>query len=180
MKNMLPLVFLILACFTNFAHADLQGAPFSPEVDKRFNAIEQGNHINTLYPHGASDGHNVKQLAQATYDFAKQTGAIGTYDLGIGLPAKAIVVRSYAYSTTKPTTGASGTLAFQCQDAGNLVAATAAASYGAAGASIDGAATGAASAFQYPSAKCNIKAVIATGALTAGKVTVYVEYVVHQ
>ena len=164
------------------AHADIQGAPFIPEIDKRFDALEQGNHFKTgVYPSGAADGHWVKQLAVATYDFAKYTGAIGTYSLGTGLPKNAVITESWLYSITKPTTSASGTLAFKCQNTGDILAATAAGSFAAAGASLDGVSTGATAAnFKYTTAACTMQAVIATGALTAGKVSAFVEYMVHQ
>lgn len=181
---------LILAMTSITAYADIEGAPFMPESDKRFNAIEQGNHykINS-YPVGAADGHWARQLAMATYDFSSLGGSstanpngagAGIYDLKIALPANAIITQTWLYSLTKPTTSASGTLAFYCQNASDILAATAAASYATAGASIDGSSTGAAAAFKYLTAACDIKAKIATGALTAGKVTAYVEYVVHQ
>lgn len=179
MKNFkLPAIAILL--FTFVAHAAILNAPFNPEEDARFNALEGGNTIPQTYPVGAADGHNVPQLAQATYNFATQGGAVGTISLGVKLPKNAIIHQAWLYSITKPTTSASGTLAFTCQNAGDVGAATAAASYAAAGASIAGAATGAASAFTYTTAACTIQAVIATGALTAGKVTAFVEYTVHQ
>ena len=173
---------LAMSAAATFAHADLEGAPFLPEIDRRFDAIEQGNHIKSgSYPAGASDGHYVSQMAQATYDFSVQTGATGTYSLGVKLPANAIITESWVYSITKPTTSASGTLAFKCQNASDILAATAAASFASAGASIDGSSTAATAAnFKYTTAACTIQAVIATGALTAGKVTAYVEYTIHK
>lgn len=179
MRNFIPSLFLV-SMFIASAHASLQGAPFMPEIDARLNALEGGFTIPLTYPIGSADGHQQAELVQVTYDFAKQTGAVGTYSLGVTIPANAVIKRSYIYSITQPTTSASGTLAFKCQNASDVLAATAAASFGAAGASIDGASTGAASAFKYTTAACTLQAVIATGALTAGKVTAYVEYVVHK
>lgn len=171
----------LLAVLALPAHAAIKGSPFLPEVDQRFNALEQGMTIpSKTYPQGSADGIAVKHYAKATYDFAKKGGAIGTIDLGVGLPANAIITRSYIYSITAPTAGVGGTLAFQCQNAGDVLAATGFASFGAAGASIDGASTGAASAFKYLTAACTVKAVIAAAAFTAGKVVVYVEYSIHQ
>jgi hypothetical protein len=169
---------LALAATAVSAHAYIGGTPFLPEIDARFNALEQGNIPPTTFPMGAADGHYVKQIAKATYDFSKYTGAVGTYNLGVSLPANAIILHSFVYSITQPTTSASGTLALKCQNTGDILATTAAASFGAAGASIEGAATG--TTYKYTTAACNLQAVIATGALTAGKVAVYVEYAVHQ
>lgn len=182
MRNFLLVAALALTVLgTCIAHADIEGAPFIPEVDARFNALEQGNHLqNNKFPMGSTDGHWVQQEAQATYDFAAQTGAIGTYDLGVSIPKNAVVTRSYLYSITQPTTSASGTLAWYCGTYQLFKVATAAASYGAAGAAIEGTQTGTAANMSTVSGNCDVKAVIATGALTAGKVTLFVNYVVHQ
>jgi hypothetical protein len=176
MKKLALLVLLL----TTASYAAILNAPFMPEIDARFNALEGGNVIPTTYPIGSADGHEIQGLAQATYDFSKVGGAIGTYSLGVKLPANAIITQSYLYSITQPTTAASGTLAFQCQNANDIITATAAASYSSAGAAIAGSSTAAASAFKYTTAACTIQATIATGALTAGKVTAFVEYVVHK
>lgn len=173
-------IFLLLVTAIS-ANAAILGTPYPPAVDKRFDAIEQGNVLlQGSYPAGAADGHYVRQLAQATYDFAKQTGAIGVYDLGIKIPKNAIVEKAWLWSLTQPTTSASGTLAWLCGSFPEFKAATAAASYAAAGAAIDGIETGSAANMSAVSADCNIKAQIATGALTAGKVTLYVEYTIHK
>lgn len=173
MKTFLVL-FTILAA--TLAHAEIKGSPFSPEADVRFNKLEE-NYATGLV---GKDGHHVKQVLQVTYDFSVSGGAIGTITLPQKLPKGAIIQRSYVYSVTQPTTSASGTLAFQCQNSGDVLAATAAASFGAAGASIDGASTGSAANFKYITSECSMKAVIATGALTAGKVIAIVEYVTQK
>lgn len=187
MKKLFLSLGVLAAAFTAFlavsnTHAAIKGAPFLPEIDARFNALEGPSFINGKYANFRADSVAVKHTAQATYNFATNGGAVGTHSLLVQIPKNAVIVRSYAYSITKPTTSASGTLAFTCENAGDLVAATAAASYAAAGASIDGASTGAASVFKYidTAGPCTISAVIATGALTAGEVTVFSEYVLHQ
>jgi hypothetical protein len=181
MKSFFATTCLSLLLISSISHAAILGAPFIPEIDARFNALEGGSAApSQVYPIGSVDGHSVKQVAQFTYDFAKYTGAVGTYTSNVVIPANAIIIQSWLYSITAPTTSASGTLAFQCQNASDIIAATAAASYAAAGASIAGSSTGIAANFKYTTAACNMKAIIATGALTAGKVTAYVEYVVHQ
>ena len=181
MKIILSCLFMLYAAN---AFADIEGAPFLPEIDARFNAIEQGNHyLQNSFPSGAADGHYAMQEAKATYDYSKQgatAGATGTYDLKVSIPKNAIIQRSFIYSLVQPTTSASGTLAFKCQNTSDILATTAAASFAAAGASIDGSSTGSASTFKYTTAACDIQAIVATGALTAGKVTVVVRYTVHQ
>ena len=187
MKHILVLLFLVLA-LPSVVRADLEGAPFVPESDARFNALEQGNHINTNCGSGAigsCDGHWVKQYVLATYNVSVLGGSYttnsGVYDLGVSIPAKAIIVNTLLYTTYQPITSASGTLGFYCQNTGDIINQTAATSFAAAGSVIPGAA--------YPSpwpntkfitTKCNIHAKVATGALTAGNVTAIVEYIVHR
>ena len=177
---------LPLLAGAQMAMADIKGAPYIPEIDCRFNALEQGQTLASGcsgFPIGSADGHYVKQVAKATYDFSKKGGAVGSIPLGVTIPANAIETRSYLYSITQPTTSASGTLAFYCASSTNpdLKQATAAASYPAAGSSADGTQSGVASNFSVVgTSACTINAKIATGALTAGKVVLYVEYVVHQ
>jgi hypothetical protein len=182
MKHFILAAALAASLFSLHARADIEGAPFIPEVDRRFNAIEQGNHYKyNSYPAGSADGHYTRQMAQATYDFAK-VGGLSTlsYDLGVSLPANAIITYAGIYSITKPTTAASGTLGFGCQNPGNILPQLAAASFGAAGVSVAGTQTGAVANWSVVTAKCDITATIGVGALTAGKVTLYINYVVHQ
>lgn len=176
------LLSLTLLFVTIAANAAIVGAPFIPEEDTRFDAIEQGNTIKQTYPAGSADGHYVKQYVKATYDFAKKGGAIGSIDLGVSIPANAVETRSWVYDITQPTTSAAGTLAFYCASSASpdLKQPTAAASYPAAGAVAEGTQTGTAANFSVVSSKCNINAKIGTGALTAGKVVLFVEYAVHQ
>ena len=104
---------LPLLAGAQMAMADIKGAPYIPEIDCRFNALEQGQTLASGcsgFPIGSADGHYVKQVAKATYDFSKKGGAVGSIPLGVTIPANAIETRSYLYSITQPTTSASGTL----------------------------------------------------------------------
>lgn len=184
------IVSLLLALTAVSAYADIEGAPYLPEIDKRFDAIEQGNHyLQGSYPSGSADGHYAQQAIQVTYDFSKLGGSntanpnglgAGIYDLGVALPKNAVIANSGIYSITKPTTSASGTLAFYCQNQYNILNPTAAASFATAGAAIAGTQNGTITNWSVVTAKCDLLAKIGTGALTAGKVTLYVEYYVHQ
>jgi hypothetical protein len=125
---------LILAMTALTAYADIEGAPFLPEVDNRFDAIEQGRHLVTgKYPAGAADGNYVHAVAHATYDFAVKGGASTVFDLGVVIPKNAIIEKSYLWSVVKPTTSASGTLAWNCGAFPLFKTALAAASYASAG-----------------------------------------------
>lgn len=178
----------VTAAQLHSAHADIKKAPFIPEVDCRFNALEQGQTLPngcSGFPIGSADGHYLKQLVKATYDFSKVGGSStvsGGYDLGVPIPASAIITRSFIYSITKPTTSASGVLGFYCSNSTlpEFLGYTAAASFPSAGAVAEGIQTGTATNMSVISSKCDVHAKINTGPLTAGKVVLYVEYVVHQ
>lgn len=120
------------------------------------------------------------QVAIATYDFAVQGGAIGTVDL-IGLDGKAVVIPHNAIIMdsiidviTPCTTSASGTIAIRAQSAGDIRAATAAASYTGL---LAGVPVGTAATSIKMTADRTLQAVIATGAITAGKFNVIIEYI---
>lgn len=119
------------------------------------------------------------KIARFVYDVANDGGTSGnTYDLGVDLPAGAVITRSYMKVITQFT--GTGTTALMCEDAGNIKAAVSFVGT-AANTFIEGESTGAASAFQRDiAADCDISAVIAGGsALTAGKLLGWVQYVVE-
>lgn len=120
-------------------------------------------------------------IAKAKYDFAVQGGAIGTVNLvgedgkAVVLPNKAVVVDCLIDVLTQGATSASGTLALGTGQAGNdLKAATAAASYTGRVACVP---VGSAATVIKLTADRTMTATIATGALTAGKLWVYVYYI---
>ncbi len=166
------------------AHAAILGAPYIPEIDARFDSLEQGQTFKQgIYPQGSADGPWVKHLVKATYDFTKQGGAVGNHSLGVSIPAKSIETRTLIYSVTQPTTSASGTLAFYCvaPTIPELKASLLGSSYPAANASvIDGLQDGTAAKMSVVTTACTVGASIGTGALTAGKVVIWVEFLTHQ
>jgi hypothetical protein len=119
-------------------------------------------------------------IAKAKYDFAVQGGAIGTGNLvgengkPVVLPNKAVIVDCLIDVLTAGTTSASGTLALNSQGAGDLKAALAAASWTGRLACIP---VGTAATVIKLTADRTLQYTIATGALTAGKVWVYVYYI---
>lgn len=122
-----------------------------------------------------------KNVCVAIYDFSTMTGAVASYNcLDINgnpavIPANAVVTRSYLDCPTACTTSASGTLAFKMNSANDIKTATAAASFTG---QLEGQSTGAISAaVKNGTSDKQIVASIATGALTAGKVYCYIEYV---
>jgi hypothetical protein len=172
------LLTLILALGALNAYADIEGAPFMPESDKRFDAIEQGNHYpQGKYPAGATDGHYAKQLAQASYNFSVVGGAAGLYDLKVGLPKNAIIEKSWVDFVTQ-VFGTSDKIGFECGTAQNIFNPRSPDTF-ASGALKDGTQDWTAANMSTISAACNIKARV-QGTVLSGLATVYVEYVVHQ
>lgn len=159
------------------AFGALQGSPFMPEIDSRFNLLE-GSVINT--PHGA------KQVLKATYDFSNATqlgGSTADIDLGVTLPANSLVTRSYIYIVT-PLTGVLSvggtTTKISCTNDSNILVAKDLSQF-AAGYMLDGIQTGASLVSIQLSAACNPKvrfgAPLNGGGVSAGKFNLYLEYV---
>lgn len=119
-------------------------------------------------------------VVKGIYDFAVQGGAVGTGYLlddngdEIELPAGAIIKQSWTREVTNVTTSASGTLAFGTAASGDVLADLAAASFSGIQAGIH---TGVAANMQRLSSAAKLGYEIKTGALTAGKVEVYLEVV---
>lgn len=130
-------------------------------------------------------GGKVRQI----WDFSVNGGAIGTANLDVLLPEGAIVTGGFVHVLTAVTTADSGTLSFGLNDGVDLLAATAAGSLTANAilpllpnftAALDGNAAAGGVAAATPlliTAERELKAAVATGALTAGKVAVYFEFI---
>jgi hypothetical protein len=121
---------------------------------------------------------NAQRIAVAVYDFAVQGGTQAAFNLGVALPAKSTIIRSWIYTKTQ-LVGASSQMAISCETANNIKTATDLTG-NAAGSYVEGASTGAASAFKDIVSACNITATISVANLTAGKLDIYVQYVVHE
>lgn len=127
-------------------------------------------------------GLNVVRLATAIYDCATDC-TVGAHSLGVALPAKALIIRSWLYTVTQMSDTGTCTIAFSCEDANNIKTAT---DFGAVSADTltEGASTGATSAMTKSIASaCNITATTADGGScvpSTGKMMVFVEYVVLQ
>jgi len=130
-----------------------------------------------------ADGLHAQRVARATMDCASSGCSVGAHSLGVALPANAIITRSYIYIVTQLTDTGTCTVAISCEDANNIKTATDITGT-AAGGFIEGASTGAASAFVGGiAAACNITGTVADGGScvpSAGKLIVYVEYVVGE
>jgi hypothetical protein len=123
------------------------------------------------------------------WDFAVNGGAVGTANLDVLLPEGAIVTGGFIHVLTAVTTSASGTLSFGLNTNVDLLAATAAGSLTANAilpllpsftAALDGNAAAGGVANATPlrlTAERELKAAVATGALTAGKVAIYLKFI---
>lgn len=151
-------------------------SPFIPEVYKALRDLEDKNI--------AQDARivSLEQLPIATtiraeYDVAVHGGSIGLHGLGKALPAKAIITRSWYQVGTQFADAGSGTVGFYCEDAGNILAAADITAQ-TAGSLHDGVSTGTlASMVPGIGANCELTAVVAGAAQTAGKLVIFVSYV---
>lgn len=160
------------------------------ELNNRMGAVAHKHQLGTLIEQAESvseddtavqsaDGHMLERVARVTYDVAVHGGGLGDHGLGVYLPAKAVIIRSYFRITTQFSDSGSGTVALSCEDANNIKTATDITG-NAAGTFVEGQSTGAASTFVGGiAAKCEITATVAGAAQDTGKLTAWVHYVVH-
>lgn len=127
--------------------------------------------------------HKNVNVVVGKYSYAVQGGAVGSVNLLsdltdatslVKIPDNAVIKQVWIDVLTPGTTSASGTMAITLQSAGDLKAALAAASYTGILAGIP---VGVAANMIKLTAERTLVGTIATGALTAGKWNVYVEYV---
>ena len=131
-----------------------------------------------------SDGSMQKRIARATYDVAVDGGTIAAHLLGVKIPANAIMVRSWFYTVTQFVDAGAGTVALHCETANNIFSALDITG-NADGVKVDGVqqafatfdGTGAAGVL---GAECELTATVATAAQTAGKLVLFVEYLVAE
>lgn len=186
-----PLILLI----SSLALASPIGS--NPNLDRRLNTIEANSWVTNsrildatideakLNAKGGkgTNGLGVLRIARATLTCSGTSCAVGAHGLGVSLPAKAIIIRSWLYTVAQLTDTGTCTIAFSCEDANNIKTAT---DFGgvAADTLTEGASTGASSAFTKSiAAACEITATVADGgscaAPTTGSMNVWVEYVVQ-
>lgn len=172
---------LLAALVSYTAHAELRKAPFPPYIDKRFHELEQGR---------------VKSVS-FVYDYSVYGGdSTADIDLGVDLPANAVVTKLFLYVNDRFTDSGTGSLQLYCESAEDLMAyrdmtvyandaalfagiTYTAANSGGAGAIIG---TGVSSVTTYNSiaSSCSVKARVRGDSgyvpLTGGKLTGVIEY----
>lgn len=193
MKNLLLSLALLVS---SFAYAE-DSTPFAPEVFSRFKTNESTvtsltstvatirTDLDAARPGTsasaavyAAEGVFEKRIARAVYDVAVDLGTVASHGLGVSLPAKAMITHAYAYVVTQFTDAGAGTVALTCEDAGNIFAAQDITGI-TAGSKITTTATGSAATMVAAiNAACELTATVAGAAQTAGKLILFVEYVV--
>ena len=130
---------------------------------------------------GVDQGKFVPQVARAVYDFAVDGGAIGAIDLDVDLPDNAIIKRAY-YDVVTTFTSATdaATVALHAESADDILAAVA---ISAGGNALDaglheGIEDGTMANAVKTSAVRALTLTIAVEAVTAGKLVLFVEYVI--
>ena len=118
-----------------------------------------------------------KRVAYFEYDFAMDGGAVGDITLrGDRLPNDAVITSGMIHVNTAVTSGGSATVALKVLSAGDVLAATAKTSL-TLNALLDTVPVGtAATAVRTTSAGLGVTMTVAVAALTAGKITVALEY----
>ncbi|MEM9116879.1 MAG: hypothetical protein AAGD09_03240 [Cyanobacteria bacterium P01_F01_bin.56] len=112
---------------------------------------------------------------KATYDFAEHGGIVGDNACNLKLPAGAIVYNGFANVVTAPTSGGSATVAIKIEGAADLLTATAISSVTG---QLDLVPDGTAGNAIVLTEDRTLSVTIATAALTAGKIDVYLQYFV--
>jgi hypothetical protein len=143
------------------------------------------NQLNITSPsEGAGTELNgTKNLMKAVYDFEELGGAVGDINLvddegnAAVLPDNAIIHQVIFDVVTAPESGGSATIAFNANSAGDMKAATAIASWTGI---VAGVPVGTAATCVKLTAERTLQATVATAALTAGKINVFVEYFVSE
>ena len=118
MKN-LALLALVLSPFllapSLEAEAAIKGSPFPPYLDQRFNEIEE--EVEAL-----PVTQSAKQSKLFSYEVAVDGGeSTEDKDLGIDLPAGAVVTNVMVYINEKFTDSGTGSLKLECKGSGDIL-----------------------------------------------------------
>lgn len=109
----LPILLALIVSVNAFAA--LKGAPFLPEIDSRFDTLENDTGLNT------ANVAIARKYAKAVYDVGAQGGASVPHALNVVLPAGAVIQAIQIYINTKFTQGTFGSVALQCAGTNDLM-----------------------------------------------------------
>lgn len=118
----------------------------------------------------------------AQYDFAKLGGAVADYNLGVRIPAGAIIVNAFAHVQTAATSADStATIALKAETANNIftAAAVSGAPWSTTGMKLAIPDLATVADYKSISAEAELIMSIAVQALTAGKINFFVTYVIN-
>jgi hypothetical protein len=170
------LSFLTLALLATSASAYTPSAASAYRGD-RSDATHFKYHLGSML----QEAHNT---AICVYDYTKVGGVVGDIALYqtdaktlCKLPSKAIIRNGLIDVVTAPTSGGSATIAVKAQSAGDIIAATAKASFTG---KLDTVPVGTAATAIKLTAERQIYATVAVSALTAGKFRVFIDYVLSE
>jgi hypothetical protein len=138
------------------------------------NAVEE-----SMLAVATADGLHPVRVARATFACTTNCDVDTGIVSGVNLPAKALIKKSWFYINTQFVDGGAGTIAFSCEDANNIY--TAADISGVSvGAVTDGNQDGAgANMTGSIAATCDLTLTASGAEPSAGNVTLFVEYTVH-
>lgn len=120
---MKTLLMLALILQTNMAFAELRKSPFDPKVDQRFDESEDAIDALEANSSGLEGASLTKKYAKAVYDVSVDGGESATeYDLGIDLPADAVVTSVLVYINTLFADSGTGSVKLECKGSGDLMA----------------------------------------------------------
>lgn len=171
-KILLASTLIVAAAALIISHTAKAESPYPPWVDSLFGpGVREANQEN--------EGTSTAKVVRFVYDTAVDGGTVAAHGLGVYLPAKAVIVRSYFKIITQFSDSGTGTVALSCEDANNIKTATDITG-SSADAFLEGASTGASSAFvRGIAAPCEITATVATAAQDTGKLVGWVQYVLE-
>lgn len=175
---------LITLFFVTFVTMTVQAATRADTLAKQFGLNQASPEQMRKQQLGTSLVMNRVHDLKAIYDFSVLGGALnatltlrGDDGKPVIIPKNAVIIDCYIDVLTPLTTSASGTMALQAQAANDLHTALAAASYTGIVACVP---VGTAASAIKMTSDGTLKAVIATGAITAGKFNLHVQYVMSE
>lgn len=165
-------VYGILAILVVAIVAEATSSPFPPWLQTYINQPANKN------------GRDVRRTARAQYDYATHGGTVGSHGLGVTLPANSIITGvRYHIDTTFVDAVSSNAMWFFCEDLYNSVSDPTDLANGVIGSghNLKGhpLADAPSSWVDAIANQCEITFAIASAAITAGKATVWVDYINH-
>lgn len=107
---------LMVLAFSADARASMRGAPFQPEIDKRFSDLEEDVSENV---------GSARRQAKAVYDVAVDGGGSTSHALGVTIPAGSVITGVFVYINTAFVKAGGGSdvasLALQCAGTRDLM-----------------------------------------------------------